>query len=72
MPSFHVDVGVAGDPEEALFLHVLLTEDEGRIVEHQLLRQGKSVSLSFRTKCIRSIWLEMGTMPRVCSAECFS
>ena len=41
-PLFHVDVGVAGDPEEALFLHVLLAEDEGRIMEHQLLRQGKA------------------------------
>ena len=40
-PLFHVDVGVAGDPEEALFLHVLLTEDKSRIVEHQLFRQGK-------------------------------
>ena len=39
---FHVDVGVAGDPEEALFLHIFLAEDEGRIMEHQLLRQGKA------------------------------
>ena len=39
---FHVDVGVAGDPEEALFLHIFLSEDEGRIMEHQLLRQGKA------------------------------
>ena len=39
---FHVDVGVAGDPEETLFLHVLLAEDEGRIMEHQLLGQGKA------------------------------
>ena len=39
---FHVDVGVAGDPEEALFLHIFLAEDEGRIMEHQLLGQGKA------------------------------
>ena len=40
-PLFDVDVGVAGDAEEAGLLHGILAEDEGRIVQHQLLGQGK-------------------------------
>ena len=40
-PLFHVDVGVAGDAEKAFFLHGVLAEDEGRIVQHQLLGEGE-------------------------------
>ena len=40
-PLFDVDVSVAGDAEEAGLLHGILAEDKGRIVQHQLLGQGK-------------------------------
>ena len=38
---FYVDIRVAGDPEQAFFLHGILAEDAGRIVQHQLLGEGK-------------------------------
>ena len=38
---FYVDICVAGDPEQAFFLHGILAEDAGRIVQHQLLGEGK-------------------------------
>ena len=31
---FHVDIRVAGDPEQAFFLNGILAEDVGRIVQH--------------------------------------
>ena len=38
---FYVDICVAGDPEQAFFLNRILAEDAGRIVQHQLLGEGK-------------------------------
>ena len=38
---FYVDICVAGDPEQAFFLHGILAEDAGRIVQHQLLGECK-------------------------------
>ena len=38
---FHVDIRVAGDPEQTFFLYGILAEDAGRIVQHQLLGEGK-------------------------------
>ena len=38
---FYINVSVAGNAEQALFLHSILAEDERRIMQHQFLRQGK-------------------------------
>ena len=38
---FYINVGVAGDAEQALFLDGILAEDEGRVMQHQFLCQGK-------------------------------
>ena len=38
---FYVDICVAGDPEQAFFLNRILAEDAGRIVQYQLLSEGK-------------------------------
>ena len=38
---FYVDIRVAGDPEQAFFLHGVLAKDAGRIVQHKLLGEGK-------------------------------
>ena len=40
-PLFHVDVRIAGHPEEALFLHGILAEDQRSVVEHQFFGQCK-------------------------------
>ena len=38
---FHVDICVAGDPEQTFFLYGILAEDAGRIVQHQLFGECK-------------------------------
>ena len=38
---FHVDIRVAGDPEQTFFLYGILAEDAGRIVQHQLFGECK-------------------------------
>ena len=38
---FYINVSVAGNAEQALFLHSILAEDEGRVMQHQFLCQGK-------------------------------